>query len=67
MHRGRRQKALAQPRTCRCLLEDLCRPARDPVLVLGMKVAGEIASPLRVQRMRDSNPTHIPDVSDTIG
>ena len=34
---------------------------------IGMKVAGEITSPLRFQRTSDSKPTHIPEASDTIG
>ena len=34
---------------------------------IGMNVAGDTGSPLRVQRTSDSKPTHIPDVSDTIG
>ena len=34
---------------------------------IGMKVTGETGSPLRVQRTSDSKPTHMPDVSRTIG
>jgi hypothetical protein len=32
-----------------------------------MNVVGEIASPFRFHRTRDSNPTHIPEASNTIG
>ena len=31
---------------------------------IGMNIAGETASPLRVHRTSDSNPTHIPDASE---
>ena len=33
----------------------------------GMNVTGETGLPLRVHRARDSNPTHIPEASRTIG
>ena len=34
---------------------------------IGMNVTGETGSPARVHRTSDSNPTHIPEASDTIG
>ena len=34
---------------------------------IGMNVTGETGLPLRVHRTSDSNPTHIPEASDTIG
>jgi hypothetical protein len=34
---------------------------------IGMNVAGEIGSPSRVHRIRDSNPMHIPEVRATMG
>ena len=34
---------------------------------IGMNVTGDTGLPLRVHRISDSNPTHMPEPSSTIG
>ena len=42
-------------------------PTSPSSSAIGMNVDGGMGSPLRVHRTSDSKPTHMPEVSDTIG
>jgi hypothetical protein len=64
---GKRRCQSAKVWQASSMIHDPSASMRPSSSAIGMNVAGEIASPLRVHRTSDSNPTHVPVASDTIG